>query len=139
LLSLALLVVSPFGCAATGSAAGGSGTCDKLRCYELRTYTTAEGRLDALHKRFRDHTCGLFEKHGMTLIGFWTPTEGEQAKNTLIYLLAFPSREHRDASFKAFRDDPVWKKAKEESRVDGPIVTKVESVFLTPTDYSYLK
>jgi hypothetical protein len=109
------------------------------RVFELRKYTTHPGRLDALHKRFRDHTCKLFEKHGMTLIGFWTPTEGPESENTLIYLLAFPSREARDKAFAAFREDPAWKKAFKDSHKDGEIVKKVESTFLAPTDYSYIK
>lgn len=109
------------------------------RVFELRIYTTHPGKLDALHKRFRDHTCNLFEKHGMTLVGFWTPNEGDQAENTLIYLLAFPSRAARDKAFAAFRDDPAWKKAYKESIADGKIVKKVESKFLSPTDYSEIK
>jgi hypothetical protein len=109
------------------------------RLFELRTYTTHEGRLDALHKRFREHTCALFEKHHMTMLGFWTPTEGPEADNTLVYILAFPNREARDAAFEAFLEDPEWQAAFKASRKDGPIVKKVESRFLTPTDYSKLK
>jgi hypothetical protein len=76
----------------------------------------------------------------MTLIGFWTPREGEEdAGNKLIYLLAFPSREARDKAFDAFRNDPDWKKAQADSEKDGKIVEKVESKFLDPTDYSYIK
>jgi hypothetical protein len=109
------------------------------RYFEMRTYTTLPGRLDALNKRFRDHTCKLFEKHGMTLIGFWTPTEGEGKDNTLVYLLAFPSRAARDKAFAGFRADPDWIKAQAESEKDGKIVENVVSQFLTPTDYSYIK
>lgn len=110
-----------------------------LRCYEMRTYIAHDGRLDALNARFRDHTCKLFEKHGMTLVGFWTPTDGDEAKNTLVYILAFPSREARDASFKSFGADPEWQAARAASEADGKIVKKVISQFLTPTDYSALK
>lgn len=109
------------------------------RVFEMRTYITHPGRLEALHKRFREHTNGLFEKHGMDLIGYWTPSDGEAAKNTLVYILAYPSREARDASWKAFLDDPEWKKVYAESHADGPIVMKVESVFLKPTDYSAIR
>lgn len=106
---------------------------DGSMVYELRTYTTHAGKLDDLHTRFRDHTLALFKKHGMTNIIYWTPVD---RPNTLVYLLAHKSRQARDASFTAFRDDPVWKKAYAASRVDGPLVEKVESVMLTPTDYS---
>src|SRR5262249_49177511 len=110
------------------------------RVFELRTYTTHPGRLDALNKRFRDHTCRIFRKHGMELIGFWTPQDANQGKaDKLVYLLAFPSREAATASWKAFRDDPEWQTARAESEKDGPIVAKVESVFLDPTDYSAMK
>ena len=109
------------------------------RLFELRIYTTAPGRLDALNKRFREHTNRLFEKHGMELVGYWTPVEGPESENTLIYILAYPSREARDAAWQAFRDDPEWQKAREESERDGKIVEKVESKVLTPTDYSPIK
>ncbi|HZZ72174.1 MAG TPA: NIPSNAP family protein [Pirellulales bacterium] len=111
----------------------------KHRVFELRTYTTAEGRLDALHKRFRDQTNKFFAKHGMEIIGFWTPADGAAAKNTLVYMLAFPSREAAEKSWKDFQADPGWKAAKEESEKDGKIVEKVVSVFLNPTDFSPLK
>jgi hypothetical protein len=109
------------------------------RFYELRIYTTNPGKLEALHARFRDHTNRIFVKHGMELVGYWTPAEGPERENTLIYILAYPSREAREAAWKAFRDDPEWIKAKEESEKDGVLVQKVESKFMNPTDYSPLK
>lgn len=110
------------------------------RVFEMRTYHAHPGRLDALNKRFREHTCKLFEKHGMELIGFWTPNDEAQGKaDTLVYLLAFPSRDAAKASWKAFQEDPEWKKARDESEKDGKIVAKVDSVFLDPTDYSAIK
>jgi hypothetical protein len=111
----------------------------KERVFEMRTYTTNEGKLDALHARFRDHTNKLFVKHGMELIGYWTPMDGEKSKNTLVYILAYPSREAREASWKAFNADSEWKAVREASEKDGKIVSKVESVFLKPTDYSPMK
>jgi hypothetical protein len=109
------------------------------RLFEMRTYTANEGKFEALHKRFRDHTCKLFEKHGMTNIGYWTPTEGPGKDNTLVYLLAYPNREARDASWKAFMADPEWQAVYKESHKDGPLVSKVDSKFLAPTDYSLIK
>src|SRR5690606_10534857 len=72
------------------------------RVFELRTYTAPEGKLDALNTRFRDHTLGFFEKHGMTNVGYWMPTEGPEAGNTLVYLLAHDSREAARESWAAF-------------------------------------
>jgi hypothetical protein len=111
----------------------------KERFFEMRTYTAAPGKLDALNARFRNHTNKLFMKHGMELIGYWTPTEGASASNTLIYMLAYPSKEAREKSWKAFQEDPDWKAARDASEVDGKLVEKVDSIFLKPTDYSPIK
>lgn len=112
---------------------------EKTQVYELRTYTTHEGKLEDLHKRFRDHTNRLFVKHGMRLVGYWTPMDEPASENTLIYILAHDSREAAQKSFEAFRADPEWKEAYAKSHENGPIVEKVVSTFLTPTDYSPLK
>jgi len=106
------------------------------RFFELRKYTTHEGKLDDLHKRFRDHTNRIFKKHGMQLVGYWTPVDGDEADNTLVYILAYESRDARDKAWAACKADPEWQKAYQASRQDGPIVKKVENKFLTPTDYS---
>src|SRR5262245_30292895 len=103
------------------------------RIFELRTYYAHPGKLDALHARFRDHTTKLFEKHGMTNIGYLTPVENPD--NKLVYILAYPSREAREKSWKAFLSDPDWKKAAQASEASGPLVAKFESQFLTATDY----
>src|SRR5207237_501978 len=97
------------------------------------------GKMAALHARFRDHTCKLFEKHGITIIGFWSPTKPEEAEQKLLYILAFPSKEAAAKSWKEFQDDADWKAAKAESEKDGRLVSKVESVYLNPTDYSPIK
>ena len=104
------------------------------RCYEMRTYTAAPGKLDELNARFHNHTCRLFAKHGMANVGYWTPLENPEGK--LIYLLAYPSREARDQSWKAFMADPDWQAAMKASEADGKLVAKMESVFLSATDYS---
>jgi hypothetical protein len=105
--------------------------------YELRTYTTLPGKLDALLARFRDHTCKLFEKHGMVNVGYWVPLDAKDgAGEKLVYLLQYKSREAAVASWKAFGADPEWQAARTASEANGKIVAKVESVFLTPTDFS---
>lgn len=109
---------------------------EKLTCYELRTYHANEGKLEALHERFRDHTVAIFEKHGMTNLIYWTPVENE--KNLLVYLLAYPDKEARTASWAAFREDPDWQTAYKASTSNGKLVAKVDSVFLELTDYSPL-
>ncbi len=140
-------LVAVFGCgfwcgrlsdagAATAQAAGANVAG---RVFELRTYTTHEGKLEALQTRFRDHTTKLFAKHGMTNVGYWTPTEGPLAQNTLIYILAYPNREAAKKSWDDFRNDPEWKKVREASEAGGKIVSRVDSIYMGPTDYSLMK
>lgn len=107
--------------------------------YEMRTYHAAEGKMEALHKRFREHSIRLLAKHGIIALGYWTPAEGEDAKNTLIYIVQFNSLAEKEKAWAAFRADPEWIKVKAESEKDGPLTTKVDSVLLNPTDYSALK
>ncbi len=104
--------------------------------YELRTYTTHEGRLPNLHARFKNHTMKLFEKHGMKNVLYWTPTDEKTANNTLIYVIWHASPEAAKKSWDGFRADPDWIKARDESEKDGKIVAKVESVYMKATDYS---
>jgi hypothetical protein len=135
-LYVAVLVV------AAGFAVYAAGKEDKkvdTRVFELRTYYAAPGKMDALNARFRDHTCRLFKKHGMTVVGFWTPTQPDEAQRKLIYLLAHASKDAADKSWQAFRDDQEWNAVKTASEKDGKLVEKIEQVFLNPTDYSPMK
>lgn len=116
------------------SAASLSAAEPDTRVFEMRIYYAAPHKLDALHSRFRDHTTKLFEKHGMTNVGYWVPLDNPERK--LIYLLAYPSREAREKAWQAFGADPDWKRAKEASEVDGKLVDKVEIKYLQATDYS---
>ena len=131
---IAVLLVGLFGAvtvrAESDSVAKGS------RCFELRTYTAAPGKLDALHARFRDHTNALFIKHGMTIVGYWEPTD---KPDTLVYMLAYKDRAARDVAWKAFQSDPDWVKARAASEVNGSLTAKVENLFMSATDYSPVK
>ena len=104
--------------------------------YELRTYVAKEGKIENLLTRFRDHTCKLFEKHGMKNIGYWTSADNP---GTLIYVISHKDRETAKANWAAFQKDPDWVKAKTESEANGPILEKITSVFMNPTDFSKLK
>jgi hypothetical protein len=108
----------------------------KSRVFEIRTYTTNEGKLDALNARFRDHTTTIFKRHGMENIGYWVP---QDTPNTLVYIIAHQSREQAKKNWAEFGADPEWIKARTESEANGKIVAKVESVFADPTDYSPIK
>ena len=108
LMSLAVLVAVP------------AGQVAEERCFELRTYYAAPGKLDALVARFRDYTCKNFEKHGMTNIGYWLPAENPD--NKLVYVLAFPSRDAAKASWKTFMDDPERQAYFKKTEANGKLV-----------------
>jgi hypothetical protein len=125
--------------AVLNASASAADTASAGKVYELRVYHTNPGKLEALHARFRDHTCKLFQKHGIELVGFWTPIQGDEAKDTLYYIVAFPSAEAQKKAWQAFGDDPAWKKAKADSEKDGVLVKKVDSMNLKATDYSPIR
>lgn len=104
------------------------------RYYEMRVYYCHPGRLDALIQRFTNHTTKIFEKHGMTNVGYWIPNNNE--KNALYYILSYPSQAERDSSWKRFGRDPEWKEVARKSEESGKIVAKVESTFMMATDFS---
>lgn len=121
---------------------GGNSVAKDSRVFEMRTYYAAPGKLEDLQARFRDHTVKLFEKHGMTNIGYWVPVDektGQPTGNTLVYILAYPSLEARTKSWDGFRNDPAWTAARNESEKNGKLVEKIDSVFLKATDYSGIK
>ena len=109
------------------------------RVFELRTYTAPEGKLQELHARFRSHTMRIFQKHDMTSVAYFRPQDDPLKSNTLIYVLAHPSRQEAEKNWAAFQADPEWQKVITESQVNGRIVTKVERIFLDPADYSPLR
>ena len=122
------------------SASQESGTATRQsRLFEMRTYTAQPGRLADLHKLFRDHTNGLFKKHGIQPVGYWTPASPPESENTLVYILAFPSRDAREKAWKDFRSDADWRSAYAKAIQNGKIVRKIESTLLLATDYSPLK
>jgi hypothetical protein len=111
----------------------------KGRVFEVRTYTAEPGKLDALHARFRDHTMQIFKKHGMTSVVYFAPSDEPLAKNTLMYILSFPSRDAAKKSWDEFRNDPEWQKVQKESEANGKLVNHVDSVFAEATEYSPMK
>jgi hypothetical protein len=106
------------------------------RIYELRTYKATPGNLDALLKRFQDHTMRIFEKHGMTNVMYWVPTDEPDSADTLVYVLSHPSREAANNAWRAFSQDPEWQKVNEESNANGPILLSVERRYMKMTGFS---
>ncbi len=109
------------------------------RVFELRTYTAPDGKLSDLLARFRNHTTTLFQKHGITSVGYWVPQDAPASANTLTYIIAYPNREEAKRRWAAFQADPEWQKAWAASEVNGRLTGKIESVFMDPTDFSPIK
>ena len=114
----------------------GDSTLAATTVYELRVYHAAAGKLTELLARFRDHTLKLFEKHGIKSVAYWTPVDEPEKSNTLIYVLQHPNREAAAGNWKSFQDDPEWKSVKEKSEANGKLVDKIESTYLSLTDFS---
>ena len=96
--------------------------------YELRIYTILPGRMDNIRSRFADHTLGIFQRLGMKVVDFWEDAEG---KSVLYYVMAYDNMEQRNQQWDTFRADAQWQEAKQASELGGPIVEKVEEVFMT--------
>lgn len=103
-------------------------------CYEMRVYHTFPGKMPDLLNRFRSNTMRIFEKHGMTNVGYFQPIHNPDS--ALIYFLSYPGRSARDAAWKAFSADPEWQAVARKSEENGKIVQQVDSYFLTTTDFS---
>jgi hypothetical protein len=105
------------------------------KVYELRIYHVVPGKLESLVARFRDHTDKLFMKHGMKSVAYWTALDEPVKSSTFFYILEHPSREAATTNWKAFQDDEEWKTVKAKSEENGKLVEKIDSTFLTLTDF----
>lgn len=108
-----------------------------IRAFEMRTYYAAPGKMADLHKRFKDITNKWFAKFNMTPVGYWV--DAKEPERKLVYILAFPSKEAGERSWKAFIADPERVAEFKETEKNGKLVEKIESVWLTPTEYSAIK
>ncbi len=102
--------------------------------YELRIYECVPGRLPALHQRFRDVTRQMFEKHAITVVGYWEDVIGEN--NRLIWMIRWESMADRERKWDAFATDPEWVAARAKTEEAGPIVARIRNTLMRPTDYS---
>lgn len=124
------------GAAAMMSAARGVVAQGGSVVFELRVYHTAEGKIDDLVKRFREHTDALFAKHGLKSVAYWTPIDEPAKSSEFIYILEHPSRAAAVANWKSFQEDPEWVKVRTASEANGKLVEKVDSTYMTLTDFS---
>ena len=109
--------------------------------YELRIYKTMPGQREALANRFRDHTAAMFERAGMTNVGYWNAATGDDVEDTFVYMLAYPSREARDEMWQelgTFEDfqEIIIAVERDENRA---LVDSIDARMLEPTSYSALK
>lgn len=137
LLIFGLLFSNPVSFSPSSNEATSFNSEDKV--YEMRTYTTHEGKLQDLHDRFRNHSMEILANHGMESVAYWVPQDPELSENTLIYIITHESRDVADENWQSFFDDPEWQEVYEESHEDGPLVDEVVSVFMKATPYSPLQ
>ena len=103
--------------------------------YELRTYRIPKGRMPDILNRFETITFDIFKRHGIAVVGFWTRSD----VNELVYICRFESEATMEAAWTAFRADPEWIKAREQTEAKGPIVAEVLSNTLIPTSFSPMR
>jgi hypothetical protein len=133
----AFLALAAIAAPATPAAAQDIELDPQAALYELRIYHANPGKLHALNARFREHTLKLFEKHGMRNVAYWIEQpSAESPEGKVIYVLAFPSREARDASWRSFVADPEWQAVAAASEAGGKLVARVDSTFMSLADYS---
>ena len=102
--------------------------------YESRIYKAMPGKLPDLHNRFSNHTMGLFEKHGIENVAYWTEDVG--TSNRLVYMLGYPDLAARENGWSGFQSDPAWQKARAASEENGALVRVSKHSILRLTDYS---
>ena len=101
------------------------------RYFELRTYHCHENKRPDLIKRFKNHTMKLFGKHGIANIAYFLPVNKDD--NSLVYIIAYPNKSSRDSLWNSFASDPEWQRVAKKSEENGPLVEKVDQVFMTIT------
>ena len=106
---------APCGPKAELSAEFQTNVAEDSRCFEIRMYTvdkekvgTGEyvGDIDMLHQRFREEEVAIFEKHGAEIVGVFQSLDNS---DTLVWMLAYKNRAHRQEVWRKFLDDPAWK------------------------------
>jgi heme-degrading monooxygenase HmoA len=95
---------------------------------ELRSYTVAPGRGDALMAQFQDVSLGLFARHGIRSYGPWF--RELRTGRQLVYVLEFDDEQDRATRWSAFREDPDWQAAQQAGEADGPLIAGSEIVEL---------
>ncbi|MEQ8954287.1 MAG: NIPSNAP family protein [Gammaproteobacteria bacterium] len=127
--ALAQNAPAPCGPAGQLDAAFSADVADNSRCFELRMYTAEEGGIRDLHQRFREEEVAIFERLGATVVAVWQRLDDP---NTLVWMLAYRDRGHRQEVWDAFRTDPAWLALREKY----PVSVSAEVYMMSATDYS---
>ena len=110
----------------------------KDRIYELRSYesSTEKQHLNKVEMFNKGGEVRLFESLGFNAVFYGSVLAGNRMPN-LMYMTSFENKAVRDEHWKTFGSDPVWKilSAKPEYKNN---VSKIDIIFLTPTEYSDL-
>jgi hypothetical protein len=107
------------------------------RVFELNIYHAVPGKVTALESRFRAAS-ELQAKHGLNVIGYWVPHGDSAWSDTFVYLLAHASRADADEHWSAFHADPEFQQYVRAEEAE-PLIKSVETVYMSPTDYSQLQ
>ena len=110
------------------------------RCFEVRMYTADTERdgvafdraIDELHQRFREEEVAIFERLGAEIVAVWQSLDNP---NTLVWMLAYRDRAHREEVWAAFRQDPAWIAL----RAKYPVGVDMQVFMWSAADYSPLK
>ena len=102
--------------------------------YELRSYDVVPGRMPAMNARFKNHTMGLFGKHGIEVVGFWEVVVG--TSNVLHYIVRFDDLGTASAPGRLSGAIPSGSASAPSPSKDGPIVARVRNEIWRPAPYS---
>ena len=108
---------------------------ESARCFELRMYTADPSRggdINTLHQRFREEEVAIFEKHGAEVVAVWQRLDDP---DTLVWMLAYRDRAHRDEVWAGFAADPDWATLREKYDVS----LSIEAYWMSSTNYSNLR
>lgn len=96
--------------------------------YELRIYYIHQGKMQEIQARFRDRTLQILANHGMKVTEFWE--DANEENNRLYYVMEHSDIETRNQSFENFHNDPEWLELKRVTEQNGPLVEKIDIVYL---------
>ena len=99
--------------------------------YEIRVYEAAEGRADAMRRRFCDHVAPtFFPRHGIELVGAFTAPDED---GRLTYMTRFADEVARKQAWASFAGDPEWTALKAASETGGALLKSQIVSVLSPT------